>query len=161
MEDTARCFRPTPDPAPYLDNLAKGRMTRPWSKRDPQFPLKPPTSHLLLLCFLRGMRLAVFVCLFVVVGWFSFFFFFFFEVQRNEERGEKVFPLVSTRNKVPRKSLYGSLSTGIGSERQNNNFLPFSLILHTRKKNSWKLTLQRMRRGLGGGGSCPRCRSDF
>lgn len=146
------------------------RLVRGWGRPHPEHFIlvralghnsRGPEVFTCLLCFLRGMRLAVFVCLFVVVGWFSFFFFFFFEVQRNEERGEKVFPLVSTRNKVPRKSLYGSLSTGIGSERQNNNFLPFSLILHTRKKNSWKLTLQRMRRGLGGGGSCPRCRSDF
>lgn len=50
-----------------------------------------PEVFTCLLCLLRGMRLAVFVCLFVVVGWFSFFFFsfFFFEVQRNEERGGK------------------------------------------------------------------------
>lgn len=88
--------------------------------------------------------------------WLVFFFFFFlFSFLKYKEMrrgGEKVFPLVSTRNKVPRKSLYGSLSTGIGSECQNNNFLPFSLILHTRKKNSWKLTLKRMRRGVGGWG---------
>lgn len=43
-----------------------------------------PEVFTCLLCFLRGMRLAVFVCLFVVVvDWFAFFF-FFFEVQRNE-----------------------------------------------------------------------------
>lgn len=95
-----------------------------------------PEVFTCLLCLLRGMRLAVFVCLFVVVGWFSFFFFsfFFFEVQRNEERGGKKSSHLFLQETKFQESLYGSLSTGIGSERQNNNFLPFSLILHTRKK---------------------------
>lgn len=70
----------------------------------------------------------------VVVGWLVFFL----EVQRNKEK-KKVFPRFYKKQSSREKVRYGSLSTGIGSERpkKKNSFLPFVFDFIHKKTNKF------------------------